>query len=54
MTMLNNNLKVTASALAAVFVTILLGLTFVDATSIARVHRSGDASFLVATSALIR
>ncbi len=54
MTILKNNLKVTASALGAMFVTILLGLTFVDATSIARVHRSGDTSFLMVTSGLIR
>jgi|SoiMethySBSTD1v2_1073268.scaffolds.fasta_scaffold2065394_2 hypothetical protein len=54
MTTLNNNLKLTASAIAALVVTMLMSWTFVDATSLSRVQRHGDSGFLAAVSALVR
>ena len=54
MTALNHNLKVTASAVAALVVTILMSWTFVDATSLSRVHRDGGGAFAAAVSALVR
>ena len=49
------NLKAVASAFAALAVTFVLSWTFVDATSIARVHRDGGSGALVAAiSALVR
>ncbi len=52
--MLNLNLKSVASAFAALALTIVLGWTFVDATSVARVHRDGGLSFMASVSALVR
>lgn len=53
--MLNLNLKAVASAFAALALTMVLSWTFVDATSIARVHRDGSSTGLVAAvSALVR
>jgi hypothetical protein len=49
------NLKALASAFAALALTVVLSWTFVDATSIARVH--GDSNghgFVAAVSALVR
>jgi len=54
MTATNNKLKLTASAIAALFVTMLMSWTFVDATSLARVQRDGHSGFLTAVSALVR
>jgi hypothetical protein len=55
MTMLKMNLKAVASAFAALALTMVLSWTFVDATSIARVHRDGSSTGLVAAiSALVR
>ena len=49
------NLKSVASAFAALTLTVVLSWTFVDATSIARVHRDGSPGALVAAiSALVR
>lgn len=54
-TMLKMNLKAMASAAAALVLTVVLTWTFVDATSIARVHRdAGTAGFLATISALVR
>jgi hypothetical protein len=53
--MLKMNLKAVASGFAAVALVLVLSWTFVDATSIARVHRDGGSSALVAAvSALVR
>jgi hypothetical protein len=53
--MLKMNLKAVASGFAALALTMVLSWTFVDATSIARVHRDGSAGALVAAvSALVR
>jgi hypothetical protein len=55
MTMLKMNLKAVASGFAALALTMVLSWTFVDATSIARVHRDGSpAGMLAAISALVR
>ena len=51
---LNTNLKVVASAVAALALTMLMSWTFVDATSVARVHRDGSHGFVAAVSALVR
>jgi hypothetical protein len=48
------NLKALTSAFAALAVTFLLSWTFVDATSVARVHTTGGAAFVAAVSALVR
>jgi hypothetical protein len=54
-TMLKMNLKAMASGFAALALTLVLSWTFVDATSIARVHRDGGPGALVAAiSALVR
>ncbi len=51
----NMNFKSVASAFAALTLTVVLSWTFVDATSIARVHRDGSPGALVAAiSALVR
>jgi len=53
--MIKMNLKAVASGFAALALTIVLSWTFVDATSIARVHRDGSSTGLVAAiSALVR
>jgi hypothetical protein len=53
--MLKMNLKAIASAFAALALTMVLSWTFVDATSIARVHRDGSSSGLLAAfSTLVR
>jgi hypothetical protein len=55
MTMLKVNLQAVASGFAALALVMVLSWTFVDATSIARVHRDGSSSGLVAAiSALVR
>lgn len=49
------NLQALASGFAALALTVVLSWTFVDATSIARVHRDGSPGFLAtAVSALVR
>jgi hypothetical protein len=48
------NLKAVASAFAALALTIVLSLTFVDATSLARMQGHSGASFLGTVSALVR
>jgi hypothetical protein len=50
----NLNLKVVASAVAALALTMLMSWTFVDATSVARVHRDGGHGFVASMSALVR
>ncbi len=53
--MLKMNLKAVASGFAALALTMVLSWTFVDATSLARVHRDAGASaFVAAVSALVR
>jgi hypothetical protein len=52
--MMTLNLKALTSAVAALAVTVFLSWTFVDATSVARVHRDGSTGFLAAVSALVR
>jgi hypothetical protein len=55
MATLNNNVKVAASAFAALMVTVLMSWVFVDATSLARVQRdNGNGGFLATVSALVR
>jgi len=48
------NLKAITSAVAALAVTLVLSWSFVDATSVARVHREGTVAFMAAVSALVR
>ena len=49
------NLKAVASGFAALALTMVLSWTFVDATSIARVHRDASPGALVAAiTALVR
>ena len=51
----NMNLKAVASGFAALALTVMLSWTFVDATSVARVHRDSSPGALVAlVSALVR
>lgn len=53
--MLKMNLKAVASGFAALALTMVLSWTFVDATSIARVHRDASPGVLVAAfTALVR
>jgi hypothetical protein len=53
--MLKMNLKAVASGFAALALTMVLSWTFVDATSIARVHRDGSTGgFVAAIGALVR
>ena len=53
--MLKMNLKAVASGFAALALTLVLSWTFVDATSIARIHRDGGpAGFVASISALVR
>jgi hypothetical protein len=53
--MLKMNLKAVASGFAALALTVVLSWTFVDATSIARVHRDGSpGGFVTAIAALVR
>ena len=53
--MLKMNLKAMASGFAAVALVLVLSWTFVDATSIARVHRdAGPGAIVAAISALVR
>ena len=54
MTTQNFNLKVVTSAVAALVLTMLVSWTFVDAASVARIHRDGGADFVAAVSALVR
>lgn len=55
MATLNNNMKATASAFAALVVTMLVSWVFVDATSLARVQRdNGSGGLLASVSALVR
>jgi hypothetical protein len=54
MTTYNLNLKVVASAAAALALTVFMSWTFVDATSVARVHRDGGQGIVAAVSALVR
>jgi hypothetical protein len=54
MTTYNFNLKVMASAVAALALTLFMSWTFVDATSVARVHRDGSQDFVAAVSTLVR
>ena len=54
MTTYNFNLRVVASAVAALALTLFMSWTFVDATSVARVHRDGSQGFVAAVSALVR
>ncbi len=54
MTTQKDSLKMTASALAAVFVTILLTLTFMDSTNFASIHRDSSSGFLMAIGTLVR
>ncbi len=51
--MMTLNLKALTSAVGALAITLFLSWTFVDATSVARVHRDGGA-FVAAVSALVR
>jgi hypothetical protein len=51
--MSNVNLKSTASAFAALALTLLMSWTFVDATSFANLTR-GSGSYLAALSVLVR
>ena len=48
------NLKAVASAFAALAVTFVLSWTFVDATSVARLHTPAGDAFVAAFSALVR
>jgi len=49
------NLKAVASAFAALALTVVLSWSFVDATSIVRVHPGATSqSFVAAVSALVR
>jgi hypothetical protein len=50
------NLKSLASALAALALTVVVSLTFVDATSLARMqpHAGGNSGLVTAISALVR
>ncbi|HEX6637698.1 MAG TPA: hypothetical protein VF033_08595 [Steroidobacteraceae bacterium] len=53
--MIRMNLKAVASGFAALALTVMLSWTFVDATSIARVHRDASPGlFAAAFSALVR
>ena len=53
--MITLNLKAVASAFAALALTVVLSWTFVDATSISRVHRdSSSQNVVAAVSALVR
>ena len=53
--MTSMNFKVVASGFAALALTVVLSWTFVDATSVARVHRDGSPGALVSlVSALVR
>jgi hypothetical protein len=52
--MLKMNLKAVASAFAALALTMVLSWTFVDSTSVARVHRDGTGALVAAVSALVR
>jgi hypothetical protein len=53
--MLKMNLKAITSGFAALALTMVLSWTFVDATSIARIQRDGNAGgFVAAISALVR
>ena len=52
--MMTLNLKTVASAFAALALTLALSWTFVDSTSLARVQRDGNTSFVAAVSALVR
>jgi hypothetical protein len=53
--MIKMNLKAVASAFAALALTMVLSWTFVDATSIPRVHRdSNNSGFVAAIVALVR
>ena len=55
MATLNNNMRVAASAFAALMVTVIVSWVFVDATSLARVQRdNGSGGFLASVSALVR
>jgi hypothetical protein len=47
-TMTKMNLKAVASGFAALALTMALSWTFVDATSIARVHRDGSTGLVMA------
>jgi hypothetical protein len=48
------SLKVVASAVAALALTMVLSWTFVDATAVARVHRDSSPGVLTSVSALVR
>jgi hypothetical protein len=48
------NLNTIASGFFALLVVAFLSVTLVDATSIARVHRTGSVDFLAGVSALVR
>ncbi len=50
----NLNLQMLASAIAALALTMLMSWTFVDATSVARVHRDGSHGFVASVSGLVR
>jgi len=53
--MTSMNFKAVASAFAALALTVVLSWTFVDATSVARVHRDSNPGALVSlVSALVR
>jgi hypothetical protein len=53
--MIKMNLKAVASAFAALALTMVLSWTFVDATSVSRVHRDGNTGgFVAAIVALVR
>jgi hypothetical protein len=48
------NLKTIASGFFALVVVAFLSVTLVDATAVARIHRTGSADFLAGVSALVR
>jgi hypothetical protein len=52
--MMTFSFKSLASAVCALAVVAFLSVAIVDATSIARVHRTGGADFLASVSALVR
>ena len=53
-TMKTLNLKAVASAFAALFLTLVLSWTFLDATSLAHMQSRPASGFVVAASAMLR
>jgi hypothetical protein len=52
--MMTLNMKSVTSAFAALTLTFIFSWTFVDATSVARIHQDGGAAFAATISALVR